>query len=42
MSYIALMCKRDEEAAKPRDEHGRGLSPREVLTRRLAARRGEH
>jgi hypothetical protein len=42
MSYIALMSKRDTEAAKPRDESGRGMSPREVLARRISARRGAH
>lgn len=42
MSLIALMRKRDAEAAKPRDEKGRGMSPREVLNRRISERRGAH
>lgn len=42
MSYVELLRDRDEQAAKPRDERGRGLSPREVLLRRISARRGAH
>jgi len=42
VSFIAVIREREQQAAKPRDDRGRALSPREVLMDRMNARRGAH